>query len=440
MNDPIESIADLKSEWDSLQPLSPENERRLWQKLRLEWNYHSNRIEGNTLTYGETEMFFLHNTTHGTHDIRNYVEMKAHDAGIEHLRQLADNSARVIREGDIRDLNKIILKEPFWKPTQTIDGQPTRKQIIPGEYKTLPNNVVTASGETFEFAPPSEVPSRMQALVAWLEEALASTSIDIGDLVAKLHHDFVLIHPFDDGNGRVARLLVNYILLRQGYPPIVVPADQKKEYLAALRLADAGEIDSLADYLRQRLIAVLQLAIRAGKGEKIEEPGDVEKEISLLVRSQEHHRDKVQPKSTEAIKDLYEHGLKELITQAIEKMGSFDPLFLSSKVTVDPQSPAGNNDPLHNFQVQLRQGFKSPDRFALNFHLQSYRGQSKERFNVQTFLQILFSASDYKIAVANKTLHTKLYTEPLMSDERKEVVEVLLAGVLDEIKKKAKSP
>ena len=140
-----EEIVELKVEWDSLLPLAAEDERRLWQKLRLEWNYHSNHIEGNTLTYGETELLLLHDQTHGTHDMREYVEMKAHDAGIAHLRQLAADRSRVIGEGDIRDLNKIILKEPFWKVAETPDGEATRKQIIPGEYKTMPNNVRTAS-------------------------------------------------------------------------------------------------------------------------------------------------------------------------------------------------------------------------------------------------------------------------------------------------------
>ena len=234
------SILEFKSEWDFLQPLQPDRGKRLWQKLRLEWNYHSNHIEGNTLTYGETELLLLHDQTHGAHDIRDYVEMKAHDVGIEHLRKLAADPEREISEADIRDLNKIILKEPFWKPTETVEGQPTRKQIIPGEYKTTPNNVRTASGEIFEFAAPNEVPARMKALVDWLSVELEGPIEDIAAVAAKLHHDFVLIHPFDDGNGRVARMLVNYLLLRTGHLPMIIPTEQKKAYLAALRLADAG--------------------------------------------------------------------------------------------------------------------------------------------------------------------------------------------------------
>ncbi|RYD31249.1 MAG: Fic family protein, partial [Verrucomicrobiaceae bacterium] len=195
----MDTIEALRTEWEALQPLSQENDRRLWQKLRLEWNYHSNHIEGNTLTYGETELLLLHGQTHGTHDLREYEEMKAHDVGIEHLKVLAADTSRVIRAGDVRDLNRIILKEPFWKAAQTPDGAATRKEIRPGEYKTHPNNVRTAGGEMFEFAPPSEVEARMHALLEWLTSTLERQSHDLLSTLAKLHHDFVLIHPFDDG-------------------------------------------------------------------------------------------------------------------------------------------------------------------------------------------------------------------------------------------------
>ena len=114
MTTDLETIDRLKAEWDGLQPIDPARERRLWRKLRLEWNYHSNHIEGNTLTYGETELLLLHGVAAGNHALREYEEMKAHDAAIEYVRTLAADRSRAITEADIRDLNRIILKEPFW--------------------------------------------------------------------------------------------------------------------------------------------------------------------------------------------------------------------------------------------------------------------------------------------------------------------------------------
>jgi cell filamentation protein, protein adenylyltransferase len=97
-----ERIQHLKKEWDAVQPLEAAREARLWWKLRLDWNYHSNHIEGNTLTYGETELLLFHGRTEGDHTIREYEEMKAHNVAIEHVRELASDP-RPITEADVRD-------------------------------------------------------------------------------------------------------------------------------------------------------------------------------------------------------------------------------------------------------------------------------------------------------------------------------------------------
>ena len=435
----VPEILNLKAEWDALQPLKQENESKLWKKLRLEWNYHSNHIEGNTLNYGETELLLIHGQTHGNHSLREYEEMQAHDVGIAHLRELANDKSRPLREDDIRNLNQIILKEPFWKHAQTADGKNTRKQIVPGEYKTTPNNVITATGELFEFAPPFDVLTRMQALTDWLTNALPTTDEQILPIITKLHHDFVLIHPFDDGNGRVARMLVNYVLMRQGYPPIIVPTEQKKSYLAALRLADAGDLTDLSGFLASCLIRSLRLGIKAGQGKGVEEPDDLEKEITLFVRSQEAHHDKVQAKSKSAIELLYQAGIKDLIARSQEKMKTFEPLFLKSKVTSDPH-PAGQNPrPQENFLKALENGFSNPNHFHIFFSYEGFTGQANERFAVSTQLKFRFDEYDYSVIVANQTPYKKLYTEPLVSDERDAIIKALLAQIFDAIKKRTQT-
>lgn len=434
MNTDFETIDALKKEWDSLQPLAPENEQRLWKKLRLEWNYHSNHIEGNTLTYGETELLLLHDQTHGNHTLREYEEMKAHDVGIAHLLTLAEDKSRLIGESDIRDLNKLILKEPFWKPAQTTEGKPSRKQIIPGDYKSSPNNVLTATGDMFEFAPPTEVPVRMERLVKWLDASLSEAALHSVMIAAKLHHDFVLIHPFDDGNGRVARMLVNYLFMRLGYPPIIVPTQEKAAYLAALRLADAGDLDSLAAYLGQRLENSLALAVKAGKGESVEEPGDVEKEIALFIRSQEHHKEKVKPKSGEAIKWLYENGIRDLLTRLVEKMRIFDDLFVKSVVSCDPQQSASPHDVLGGFEDNLRDGFRNA-QFNVRFVFHGYRGEAKAPFNVETLIAFNFNDFEYIVNLRGQPLLRKLYSSPIFSDETGELIEKVQKEVFATIRK-----
>lgn len=325
-NDLLNQIADLKAQWDAAQPLSPENEHRLWQKLRLEWNYHSNHIEGNTLTYGETELLLIQGKTTGQHELREYEEMKAHDLGIEHVRSLASDE-RPITEADIRDLNRIILKEPFWKECQTSDGQPTRKQIVPGQYKTLPNNVRTATGEMFMFSSPEATQGEMAELTEWFRAGVEDINTELVSFLAAFHHRFSVIHPFDDGNGRTMRLLVNYALLRRGYVPLVVRTESKKEYLGALSAADAGDMMPFAQFIGGRIADALELGVRAAKGESVEEPEDWQKEMKLFAQSLSAETRPAPARSLATLRNWLTTTIPEITDMLLQKLGPISKLF-----------------------------------------------------------------------------------------------------------------
>ena len=260
-----QQIAEFFKEWCSLQPIRKEYREQLEKKIRLEWNYHSNHIEGNTLTYNETELLLIFGRCDGGHLERDYMEMRGHDVAIDKVQEFARNKEYQLTEADIRGLNKIILKGPFWRTAQTSEGQTTRKKIIPGEYKKTPNHVRTATGDVFKFAEPSEVPSKMAELMQWFNVTMKGPIESLASFLAHLHHRFILIHPFDDGNGRIARLWMNYALLRLGYPPLVIKSEDKENYFIALNRADTGNIDALASYLGKTLISWLEIAIGAAR-------------------------------------------------------------------------------------------------------------------------------------------------------------------------------
>ena len=260
-----EDLRRLARDWLTAQPLPVENEGRLWQRLRIEWNYNSNHIEGNTLTYGETLLLLIHGRTRGEHLLREYEEMRGHDVAIELVRTLA-REQRPLSEGDLRDLNRIVLKEGFWRVAQTPDGEPTRKWIEPGRYKTQPNHMITAAGELFYFATPEETPARMADLVKWLHVEMQTPTLALPALLARLHHDFIRIHPFDDGNGRVIRLLLNFVLLRAGLLPLVVKSRDRRRYLETIALADTGDLTALAEFLTEALGWSLRLGLQATRG------------------------------------------------------------------------------------------------------------------------------------------------------------------------------
>lgn len=257
-----EDLRQLAADWATAQPLPAENESRLWQRLRIEWNYNSNHIEGNTLTYGETLLLLIHGRTRGDHLLREYEEMRGHDVAIELVRMLA-REERPLSEGDVRDLNRIVLKEGFWRVAQTPGGEPTRKWVEPGRYKTQPNHVLTATGEIFQFATPEETPARMAEFVQWLRAESELPTLALPALLARAHHEFIRIHPFDDGNGRVVRLLVNYLLLRADLLPLVVKSKDRRRYLEVIAFADAGDLAPLGEFFAEALRWSLRLGLDA---------------------------------------------------------------------------------------------------------------------------------------------------------------------------------
>lgn len=257
-----DDLGQLAVGWAAAQPLPAPNESRLWQRLRIEWNYNSNHIEGNTLTYGETLLLLIHGRTRGDHLLREYEEMRGHDVAIELVRSLAKDE-RPLTEGDIRDLNRIVLKEGFWRVAETPDGEPTRKWIEPGRYKTQPNHVFTATGEFFSFATSEETPALMAAFVQGLRAEMDMPTLALPALLARAHHEFIRIHPFDDGNGRVVRLLLNYVLLRAGLLPLVVKSRDRRRYLEVIAFADAGDLAPLGEYFAEALRWSLRLGLEA---------------------------------------------------------------------------------------------------------------------------------------------------------------------------------
>jgi len=324
--DIFDYIDQLSATYHSLLPMSPENQHRWDKKVRLEFNYNSNHIEGNTLTYGETELLLLFDETHGSRPMRDYEEMKAHDVAFQKIKEWATDTETPLTEQDIKNLNQIILVQPFWKNAITPDGQPTRRQITVGNYKTQPNSVRLPNGELFEYTAPQEVPIRMQELMEWYRDE--QTTLHPITLAAMFHYKFVCIHPFDDGNGRVSRLLMNYVLLAHKLPPVVIKSSDKQNYLHALHLADTGQYEAFIRYIAEQVVHSLEMAIKAAKGESIEEPDDLDKEIALLTRQLQHQETY---KTPQQVLNVFHWAQQKLLSPCEAVLQKFDKLFQEKK-------------------------------------------------------------------------------------------------------------
>jgi Fic family protein len=272
-------IGKLQKEWLVLrQTMTPEALRRMDQQFMLDFNYNSNHLEGNTLTYGQTKLLLLFGETIGQAKLKDYEEMKAHNVGLELMKAAALDKKRPLSETLIRELNKIILVGDYWKTSR--DGD-FRYQVKVGVYKTRPNSVITATGAIFDYASPEETPALMSDLVKWYRVEEKKRSLSPVELAALFHYRYIRIHPFEDGNGRIARLLVNYILRRNDYPMIVVRTDDRTKYLNALHRCDllagtvpsdgahatVGQIAPLVEYLATIVEKKLVLAVRFARGE-----------------------------------------------------------------------------------------------------------------------------------------------------------------------------
>jgi len=390
----LASLEEYVSEWHQLRrAIKPEDDERLWRKLRLEWNYNSNHIEGNTLTYHETELLILYDRVAGGHPMRDYEEMKAHNVAIDHARQIA-NSDQVLGEGDVRDLNKILLKEPFYQNAETPDGQPTRKRIVPGQYKTQPNHVRTAAGELHRFAEPEETPALMEAWTRDFRRDLSRSDYPLPLFLAESHWSFVRIHPFDDGNGRTARLITNYVLLRTNLPPMVIKSDHRDRYIGALQNADLGQFLPLARFMLENILCSLDVAIRAAKGESIQEPGELAKEMDVFVRSK--RASEPEPSEVEALDKVVVLCVQPTIRSLDTGMERLPQLFgthaWSSALTRDGNtvSDDGLLEPAH--WTATKQLYLVKPGFALNdnrkvelrreYRFYDYTGGGKKGFNL----------------------------------------------------------
>ncbi len=224
--------------WQNIQPLSQKDRDRLSRRFTVDFNYNSNHIEGNTLTYGQTEILLLFGKVIGEADVRDVEEMTASNVGLRMMTEEATMKDIPLTQNFIRALHKTLLREDYTVYRNLPGGMQTSYIIHAGQYKTRPNSVITRYGDRFEYASPEETPSLMSDLINWYNMAEREGNLSPVELAALFHYRYIRIHPFEDGNGRIARLMVNYILTRHNYPMIVVRSREKSKYLEALHQSD----------------------------------------------------------------------------------------------------------------------------------------------------------------------------------------------------------
>ncbi len=250
----MDKVKETMERWNALLPLTEREREQLSRRFTIDFNYNSNHIEGNTLTYGQTEILLLFGKVVGEAEARDVMEMTASNVGLRMMTEEAKLRDIPLTQNFIRTLHKTLLREDYTVHRNLPGGLTTSYTIHAGQYKTRPNSVITRYGDRFEYASPEETPALMTDLVEWYNTAEQSGKFTPVELAALFHYRYIRIHPFEDGNGRMARLMANYILSRHGYPMIVVRSRKKDEYLEALHKTDltVGAEPSLGAHASKR--------------------------------------------------------------------------------------------------------------------------------------------------------------------------------------------
>ena len=264
----LERCTALKADIDARRPFSRNMEEHVLQQMLRIWNYNSNAIEGNQLTYGETLTLLLYGITAKGKPLKDHLDIIGHRDAVNVMLDMVKGGCP-LRQTDVRQLHQIMLKEDYPQRAITPDGHEVFRTIHVGVYKSEPNHVVTADGDRHYYAEPNAVPGLMRDLLDWYTAEENRGNLHPLLRAAILHHEFVAIHPFDDGNGRIGRIVMNFALMRSGYPPAIIPVSKRLEYYGALTAADHGNYTPIVKYIGERLLSALDVQLATARGEDI---------------------------------------------------------------------------------------------------------------------------------------------------------------------------
>ena len=238
----FERIEELKAELDARRPLTQGELERLNEEFMIEFTYNSNAIEGNTLTLQETAMV-LEGITIDQKPLKDHLEAVGHKDAFLYVQDIVSKKIP-LTEFVIKNIHSLVL---------------INKPEDKGVYRRVPVRIMGAYTEPVQ---PYLIEPKITELLA--ENEKRKSTMNIIERVARFHLEFESIHPFIDGNGRTGRLLMNFELMQNGYPPINVKFSERKRYYDAFDSysinQDTTQMTNLiAEYVTERLEQYLRV-------------------------------------------------------------------------------------------------------------------------------------------------------------------------------------
>ncbi|HCM24939.1 MAG: hypothetical protein A2Z99_11500 [Treponema sp. GWB1_62_6] len=210
-------VDSLKSELDLFRPLSAKQVENLKRLFDVDFTYNSTAIEGNTYTLQETRIVLLDGITVGGKSTREHLEIVNHKEAIDYIERLSKKELINFTRTDILNIHNLILKG--------IDSENA------GAFRQVPVYLRLKDGTIHKFCDPLKIVDEMDQYFNWLFSKKEMHPIEIA---AEAHMRLVSIHPFIDGNGRTARLIMNLVLIHYGYPPAIIKVSHRSQYLDAI--------------------------------------------------------------------------------------------------------------------------------------------------------------------------------------------------------------
>lgn len=444
----LQQINELQRKINSYGKLPDDVLKKINYKFRLEWNYTSNSMEGNSLTKSETRSVMIGNITVSGKPIKDVLEVKGHDEVITTIMKMGKGELN-ISERRIKDIHIGIMHEE----------DPEKKPQI-GQWKKDQNYLYNYKNERFDFVAPADVPDKMHRLVNWVNterDRIARQdkyALHPVMLALRFNLEYVTIHPFYDGNGRTSRILTNLILIAYGYPPLYIKENERGAYYQYLGDIQGygGEPDMFFEYMTDLIIRSQELVLRAIGGQELEEPDDLEKEISIWKKMAASGAIEAPRRDDKAVYELYIGCLKELFQLFISKHYPLTDMFeKTSYAGYKNHSGRGNMewlykeldgmstlmiDPINN---------SYPDTFKnmeIVVRLEEYKHNELSAFTIESRLKIEFSPYRYNLQISfigqnGYISYEKRYDECLTHDEIENIVSNAIKHTFGIIKMRA---
>lgn len=443
----------LQQKIDAHGVLSTEVKKKINYKFRLDWNYYSNSMEGNTLTMDETRSVMVGNINIENKPIKDLLEMTGHDKVITEILRIGKGEIR-LSEARIKEIHKGIMHE---------ENDADKKKI--GVWKTVPNYIINYKKERFDFVSPADVPEKIHSLLDKTNAAIdlikkkkkgAPHPLDVA---LQFHLDYVLIHPFYDGNGRTARLLTNLLLISFGYPPFWVKTNERdiyNQYIADIQ-GYGGKPNLIFEYTADMIIRSQQIVLDAIVGKEIEEPDDMDKKLALLeqeLATIDPNEEVKKEFGKEVLFEIFRTWFTQLMNELIPSIQKFNKFFTGTRHWISISDGIGSvqfvnessTEILASLELEL---LKNEDRITyhdIKIDLQTAYGTFKKgglnSFGCNYGFEIKFDKIKYDVLVDEFSettprkqikLYEKLLHKPLTDIEINKVVTQLTNTIYEHI-------